>query len=61
MPMEAIIGAYEAILPGVDNLFEALLIFNVPFTFVKGLISVLITVLVYKPLSPLLHGYKKTA
>ncbi len=61
MPMEAIIGAYKAILPGVDNLFEALLIFNVPFTFVKGLISVLITVLVYKPLSPLLHGYKKTA
>jgi riboflavin transporter FmnP len=61
MPMEAIIGAYKAILPGVDNLFEALLIFNVPFTFVKGLISVLITVLVYKPLSPLLHCYKKTA
>lgn len=61
MPMEAIIGAYKAILPGIDNLFEALLIFNVPFTFVKGLISVIITVLVYKPLSPLLHGYKKTA
>ncbi|MBQ2473411.1 MULTISPECIES: ECF transporter S component [Lachnospira] len=56
MPMDAIIAAYKAIIPSVDNLFECLLIFNVPFTFVKGMISVVITVLIYKPISPLLHG-----
>lgn len=60
MPMETIIAAYKAILPSVDSLFECLLIFNVPFTFVKGIISVVITMLIYKPLSPLLHGRFKT-
>ena len=59
-PLEAIIGAYEAILSGVSQfsgnpLFNCLLIFNVPFTFCKGLIDVLICFLIYKPLSPLLH------
>ena len=58
MPMEAIIGAYQVILPSVDNLLECLLIFNLPFTFCKGLIDAIICFLIYKPLSPLLHGQK---
>lgn len=49
--MEAIIGAYQAILPGVDGLFQCLAIFNVPFTFCKGLLDVLLCFLIYKPLS----------
>ena len=56
MPMEAIIGAYQAILPSVKNLWQCLLIFNLPFTFVKGMLSVFITFLIYKPLSPILKG-----
>ncbi|SDM79058.1 ECF transporter S component [Lachnospira pectinoschiza] len=59
MPMDTIIAAYKAIIPSVDNLFECLLVFNVPFTFVKGMISVVITMLIYKPISPLLHGRVK--
>lgn len=55
MPMEGIIGAYQLILPFVDNLLQCLLIFNMPFTFVKGMLVVLITFLIYKPLSPILH------
>ncbi len=58
MPMEAIIGAYQVILPSVDGLLECLLIFNLPFTFCKGLIDAIICFLIYKPLSPLLHGRK---
>lgn len=60
-PLEAIIGAYEAILSGVsgmatgDPLLNCLLIFNVPFTLCKGLLDVLICFFIYKPLSPLLH------
>jgi hypothetical protein len=27
-----------------------------PFTFVKAMLSVLVTFLIYKPLSPLIHG-----
>ncbi len=56
MPMEAIIGAYKLILPTVENLWQCLIIFNVPFTFIKGMLSVLITFLIYKPLSPILKG-----
>ncbi len=56
MPMDAIIGMYSEILPSVGKLWQALLIFNVPFTIVKGLISTLITVLIYKRISPVLKG-----
>lgn len=55
---EAILGMYRAILPSVDSLWKAILIFNVPFTFVKGLISVAITFIVYPKLSPILKGKK---
>ncbi len=50
-PEEAVLSAYQAILPDVDNIFEALLIFNMPFTFVKMLLDSVITFVVYKPLS----------
>ena len=56
--MEAILGAYQAILPSVDNIVQCLIIFNVPFTAVKGLLCALICFLIYKPLSPVLHGRK---
>ena len=56
MPLEVIIGAYSAINPKVTDLWQALLWFNVPFTFIKGMVSVVITMLIYKPLSPILRG-----
>ena len=56
LPMPAIIGMYQAILPSVDSLLECLLIFNVPFTFFKGMLDVIICFFIYKPLSPILHG-----
>ena len=59
IPMDVIIGMYQAILPFVDDLPEALLIFNLPFTFAKGAICILLTFLVYKPLSPILKGTAK--
>ena len=56
MPVEAIVGMYQAIFPGVDGLLQCLLIFNVPFTFMKGLLDTLLTFLIYKHISPLLKG-----
>ena len=56
MPMEAIIGAYQAIVPAVDDLWDCLLLFNLPFTIVKGLCSLVITMLIYKPLRNILKG-----
>lgn len=58
LPIEQIIGMYQAIFPGVNGLFECLLIFNVPFTFVKGIFDAILTFLIYKRLSPLIHGRK---
>jgi riboflavin transporter FmnP len=54
LPMNAIIGMYQAILPSVDGLFEALVIFNLPFNFAKGIIDAAICFLIYKKLSPIL-------
>ncbi|MCR4594092.1 MAG: Gx transporter family protein [Clostridiales bacterium] len=56
MPMEAIIGEYNKILPDTNSLIKALCIFNLPFTFVKGLFDVIICFCIYKPLSPYLKG-----
>lgn len=58
MPKETIIAAYQAIFPAVDSIEKCLLIFNVPFTFMKGVADVIITLLVYKKISPILHGNK---
>lgn len=60
MPMEAIIGAYDTIASAVgghmDNLLQCLLVFNMPFTFLKGMLSVGITFLIYKPISVFIKG-----
>ena len=56
IPMDTIIGMYQAINPSVTGLLDALIKFNMPFTFVKALFSVLITVLIYKHVSPLIKG-----
>jgi riboflavin transporter len=56
MPKDTIIQAYQAIFPAVDSIEKCLLIFNVPFTFMKGIIDVIITMLVYKKISPVIHG-----
>jgi len=59
LPLPAIVGMYQKINPNVDGLFSCLLLFNVPFTFCKGLLDSVICYFIYKPLSPVLHGKKK--
>lgn len=59
-----VLGMYQAILPSVKNTLSALIIFNVPFTFIKGILCAAVTAIVYKPLSPIIKGThkpKKTA
>ena len=58
MPLDAIIGMYQQINPNVNGLLACLLMFNLPFTFFKGVVDALLCFLVYKPLSPILHGRK---
>ena len=58
LPLDAIIGMYQAINPNVSGLLACLLVFSLPFTFVKGALDAALCFLVYKPLSPILHGRK---
>jgi riboflavin transporter FmnP len=53
MPEETILAAYQAIFPGVHSILQCLIVFNMPFTFVKAMISVVITFLIYQSLTPI--------
>ena len=59
MPMETILGMYRVINPNIKGLWEALIIFNMPFTFIKGLCSVVMSFFIYKPLSVVLKGTQR--
>ena len=54
MTEEMILGMYQAILPSVSNLFEAIAIFNLPFNFVKMMIVSLMCFVIYKRISPIM-------
>lgn len=56
MPMEAVIGMATAVLPFVDTQIELLLFVTAPFNLLKGVVLSALTYVLYKHLSPLLHG-----
>ena len=56
MPEAVILEAYQAILPMMDSILECLICMNMPFTILKGLICVGISMFIYHPLSPILKG-----
>ena len=58
MPKEAVLAVYQELF-NVKSIEMAILIYNVPFTFIKGLISVVICALIYKPLRLFLKGKNK--
>lgn len=60
MPMEAIINAYSAIYSGADSLIKCLLMFNLPFTFAKGMIAVLACIPLYQRLRPTFNSSFRT-
>ena len=58
MPKATVLSMYQDVFR-VNSIEAALVIYNIPFTFIKGMISVIITRFIYKPLSPILHGREK--
>lgn len=56
MPQDTILAAYQLIFSGVKNILQCLIVFNAPFTFIKGMLSVVITFIIYKRISPILKG-----
>ena len=55
-PIEGLVKAYQVILPSVDSLMDCLVIFNMPFTFVKGLIAAVVSIILYKKLRPVFNS-----
>ena len=56
MTTDKVMDMYQAIAPWVKTLPQALLIFNMPFTFCKAMCSVIITFVIYKRISPIIKG-----
>ena len=54
MPEDVVLAAYQKIIPSVTSVLQCLFIFNLPFTFVKGLACALIAMPIYKPLTRVL-------
>lgn len=55
-PMEAIVKTFTDIIPYVDSLEKVLILVTAPFNILKGVVLSATTFLLYKHLSPLLHG-----
>ena len=49
-----ILGMYRELMPDIANMWQALLIFNLPFPLIKGLLVFLLSFFIRKPLSLLL-------
>jgi riboflavin transporter FmnP len=56
--VDAIIQLAAVANPGINSLWAYILYAVVPFNIVKSLVVCLVTGLLYKPLSPLLHKYR---
>lgn len=59
MSKEAILNAYQAIIPAMKSVEQSIICFNMPFTFLKAMLSVLVTFLIYKRISPIIKGVHK--
>lgn len=60
MPLDQIIAMAHAIIPLVNSKMTLILFSVVPFNIVKGLLVFLVTLFIYKPLSPILKGQHVT-
>lgn len=55
---DALYGAAKATNGGVHDLWSYILIVVMPFNLLKGLLVSIVTYMLYKPLSPVLHKYR---
>ena len=59
IPVDAIVGMGTNMFPAVDSLWKFVWFVTGPFNVIKWSVIALVTGLLYKPLSPILHGRKK--
>lgn len=56
MPIEAIIGMSSAIIPWIDSVLKVVIVFNFPFTLLKGALNAFVTFVLYKRISYIIQG-----
>ena len=56
MPMEVIVSLIAKTVPAVDSLMDMILLAVVPFNLLKGVVLSIVTMLLYKRISPLLKN-----
>lgn len=59
MPVAKIIARGQSLIPAVDSELKFVLLITAPFNLLKWIIISVVTALIYKPLSPILHGRGK--
>lgn len=59
MPVEAIVSMGTAVIPAVDSAWKFVLLITAPFNLLKWILISVLAGLMYKPLSPILHGRKR--
>ena len=55
MPMDALIGMGSALIPLIKDRFTFVLFATAPFNLIKAILNSILTILVYKRISPILH------
>ena len=56
MPLDQVIASFATFIPFIQTKLDVVLWNAVPFNFLKGLAISLVTMLIYKPLTPVLKG-----
>ena len=59
MPVEAVVAMGQSLIPAVDSELKFVFLITAPFNLLKWIIISVVTALIYKPLSPILHGRGK--
>ena len=59
MPTAAIVDMGQALIPSLDSLWKFVFYITAPFNLLKWVLISIMGTLMYKPLSPLLHGRRK--
>lgn len=59
MPVEAIVGMGAKVVPAVNSIWDFVLLITAPFNVLKWVVISVLAGLMYKPLSPILHGRKR--
>ncbi len=56
LPMEVLIGMGTALIPFISDKLTFVLLATTPFNIIKGILVSIVTILLYKRISPLLHS-----